>query len=292
MPLDLPLDLPFGLPPLGWSANWPLHLSSLLKPGVMQRFQDHFPAAALPPLQAGMTLFCDFDGPIVDVSSRYYDTYRIALARTRRQFVAQGRSLQLTPLGKAQFWRMKQARSPDVEIALRSGLSDEQASVFLAQVKQLVNHYPALLRRDVPQPQVPLALDLLRQQDITLVLVTLRCEAQVHDFLQKHQMSSAFAAVYGTQNTEAAYQNYTDVKTSLLSRALEERGGGSVQRGLPQACWMVGDTEADVVAAQRLGIPAIALTCGIRSSAYLKRLKPDAIQSNLLTLAQAARAIR
>jgi phosphoglycolate phosphatase len=303
MPLDLPLDLrpdsftpglthglTHGLTREFMRLASRLNSTSPLKP-TTSRFQptgqalwQTSPATSLPPLRAGMTLFCDFDGPIVDVSARYYDTYRVALARTRRQFARQGQALQLTPLSKSRFWRLKQIRSPDTEIAERSGLSGDSVTVFLGQVRELVNHCPALLRRDVPQPQVSLALQQLRNRGITLVLVTLRCEAQVDDFLRKHQMKAAFAAVYGTQNTEAAYENYTDLKTSLLSRALAERGA-SVP-GLSQSSWMVGDTEADVVAAQRLGIPAIALTCGIRSSAYLKRLQPDAIQSDLLMLAQ------
>jgi phosphoglycolate phosphatase-like HAD superfamily hydrolase len=47
--------------------------------------------------------------------------------------------------------------------------------------------------------------------------------------------------------------------------------------------WMVGDTEADVLAGQQLGIPTIALTCGIRSRSYLQRLEPTRIHADLLS---------
>ncbi len=256
----------------------PLDLLNRRSLSLVQRFQNKVPAS-LPAAQAEMTVFCDFDGPIVDVSGRYHSTYRLALARTRKHFERQGQSLNLTPLSKAEFWQMKQVRIPDVEIAARSGLREEQVEFFLETVKELVNCCPALLRRDVPQPQVSWALDMLQQRNIKLVLVTLRCEAQVRDFLEKHGLQSAFAGIYGTNDAQAAYQNYTDLKTSLLSQAVEEHGTPT------QQC-MVGDTEADVVAAQRLGVPAIALTCGIRSRTYLEDLKPDAIRHNLLGFAQ------
>lgn len=225
-----------------------------------------------------MTLFCDFDGPIVDVSGRYYSTYCLALARTRRDCATRGEALRLTPMAREQFWQMKQARVPDSEIALRSGLSGDQISTFLTEVKALVNCCPALLRRDRPQPEVKASLESLQHQGFSLVLVTLRCETQVLAFLEQYGLRGLFDGVYGTQDKQAAYQNYTDVKTALLSQALVELA--------PETAWMIGDTEADLVAAQRMGLPAIALTCGIRSKAYLRALKPQALYSSLASLTQ------
>lgn len=247
-----------------------------------------------------MTLFCDFDGPIVDVSGRYHSTYRLALARTRRAYGDRGTPLSLSPLTKAQFWRLKQMRTPDPTIARRSGLQGEQVPFFLDQVQQIVNSCPALLRRDQLQPQVPGALALLRRHGIALVLVTLRCEQQVQAFLSRHGLEDAFAAIYGTQDSSAAYANYSDLKTTLLSQAIADHSpmvmppldptaclaSGPLQSPTAVPAWMVGDTEADVIAAQRLGLPAIALSCGIRSRDYLANLKPTAIQPNLLVLAQ------
>ncbi len=244
----------------------------------------------LPPIETGTTLFCDFDGPIVDVSGRYHSTYLLALARTRRRYAQTGVGLRLTPMGKAEFWRMKQARIPDGEIALRSGLRGEQIQVFLEQVKELVNCCPALLRRDLPQPEVAQALLQLQQEGLRIVLVTLRHESQVHQFLHTHGLQDCFDGIYGTQDIQAAYQNYTDLKTVLLERALADQQQ-QLGSGKGKSAWMIGDTEADVIAAQRLGIPAIALTCGIRSSTYLEDLQPHAVHPNLTTLTQDISAV-
>jgi phosphoglycolate phosphatase len=51
-------------------------------------------------------------------------------------------------------------------------------------------------------------------------------------------------------------------------------------------CWIIGDTEADVLAGQALGLSTVAVTCGIRSHSYLKRLEPTTIQPDLQTATQ------
>ena len=94
-----------------------------------------------------MTVFCDLDGPIVDVSDRYYATYQQGLADTQAAYLARGISLNLQILSKQQFWQMKQNRVPDAEIAKSSGLSGEEIHVFLGCVSQIVNQ-PDLLHLD------------------------------------------------------------------------------------------------------------------------------------------------
>jgi phosphoglycolate phosphatase len=239
------------------------------------------PTVGLPPLSPGLTLFCDFDGPLVDVSDRYYLTYKLALAKTRSHYRAEGRFLQVRPLSKSQFWRLKQNRTPDVEIVLRSGLPEWAMDYFLGQVRQLVNA-PALLRRDRLQPGAAWALQQLQAQGVFLVLVTLRCQEQAQAFLAEQGLLAQFSRIYGTQCADAAYQNYTDLKGQLLAQAMADFGVDAKGGG-----WMVGDTEADILAAQRMGIPSIGLTCGIRSQAYLDRLKPTVIHNSLLELVRA-----
>ena len=55
-----------------------------------------------------------------------------------------------------------------------------------------------------------------------------------------------------------------------MSQALKE---------LPPACntWMIGDTEADIVAAQTFGIKVIAVESGIRDNNQLQKEAPDSI---------------
>ena len=222
------------------------------------------------------TIYCDFDGPIVDVSDRYYQTYESALTYTQALYQTQGQKLLLQKLEKKQFWQMKQDRVPDVEIARSSGFQEEQIEVFLDYVRKIVNN-PELLQLDKMQSGVNWALALLHSQGIELVLVTLRCEEQVKEILNNYGLKRLFSGIYGTQNCHIAYQNNAQAKTELLREAIANHGQRST-------C-MIGDTEADIIAAQNTGIPAIALSCGIRSVLYLQKFKPDCIYSDLLSLA-------
>ncbi|NEP55728.1 MAG: HAD family hydrolase [Symploca sp. SIO2G7] len=229
-----------------------------------------------------LTVFCDFDGPIVDVSRRYYSTYQLALADTQAFYQAQGITLPIHALSKQQFWQMKRSRVPDVEIARNSGLDQEQVDFFLSRVVEIVNH-PTLLYKDKLQLGVHWALALLHSRCVRLVIVTLRSQSQATQILRNHGLTRLFGGIYGTSDRHAAYKNYTGLKKQLLQQAIAEQSPSSEPTG---ATWMVGDTEADIVAAQALSLPTIALTCGIRSFSYLQQFEPTHIYTDLLTAAQ------
>jgi phosphoglycolate phosphatase len=218
-------------------------------------------------------IFCDFDGPIVDVSDRYYDTYRHALSQTQSFYQNHGQALYITPLSKEQFWQFKKDRVSDIEIAMRSGLEEEEITFFLDFVRNIVNH-PLLLKKDKLQAGVNWALALLHSQGAKLVLVTLRCQDQVEEILNNYGLKRLFSGIYGSQDCNVAYQNNSDVKTQLLKNAIADFG--------KENAYMIGDTEADILAAQNRNIPVIGLTCGIRSQGYLQQFKPDQIHPDLL----------
>lgn len=224
-----------------------------------------------------ITVFCDFDGPIMDVSSRYYQAYKIALADTQAQCTGQRTTLFTRPLSKKQFWQMKRVRVRDLEIARRSGLPQEQLHFFLQRVHQIVNQ-PALLQYDRLQSKARQALLSLHSQGVELVLVTLRRQEQVVCILQNCGLAQLFSHICGTQDEGAAYSNYAELKTQLLTKFLGEQPKRSWRN---YSAWMVGDTEADILAGQSLNIPTIALTCGIRSCSYLEKFKPTLIHSDL-----------
>jgi phosphoglycolate phosphatase len=222
-----------------------------------------------------MTIFCDLDGPIVDVSDRYYATYQQGLADTQAAYGAQGINLNLQILSKQQFWEMKQNRVPDTEIAKSSGLSGSEIHVFLGCVSRIVNQ-PDLLHLDRIQPGVQWAIALLHSRGVRLILVTLRPKNQAIQLLQNYGLARLFTCICGTQIPDAAYHNYTALKTELLAEVVEE-----FDSSLGSA-WMIGDTEADILAAQALGIPTIAVTCGIRSRNQLQKYQPNFILSDLI----------
>ena len=228
-------------------------------------------------------VFCDFDGPIVDVSERYYQTYRKGLLAIEAQQLEKfNMMLQIQPLSKQQFWQMKQDRVADIEIALRSGLPAELFKPFMQQVERIVNH-PSLLRWDCLQPAALVALNYFKQRNMRLVLVTLRHPRQVQEFLKAQGLDHLVDAVYGALDVNAAHANRVEQKLELLVEAIAQQ---KAQGHCTKDSWMVGDTEADILAGQATGLSTAALSCGVRSSTYLERLKPSKVYGCLMTAAR------
>lgn len=228
------------------------------------------------------TIFCDFDGPIVDVSERYYATYRQGLAHIDAAAQADGMDITVRYLSKSQFWTFKQNRIPDRQIALWSGLEGEYIDRFLAEVNRIVNQ-PCLLRHDRLQPHAREGLEILRQCGIRVVLVTLRSPEQVIAFLQQHRLTWAIADLFGMSTAEAAYSNRANHKIERLRAAIAAQQNQA--HNLHHA-WMIGDTEADIMAGQALGLDTVAVTCGIRSSSYLQTFQPTYMVTNLWETSQ------
>lgn len=228
-------------------------------------------------------VFCDFDGPIVDVSERYYQTYRkglLAIGELYRQ--QSGQILYLQPLSKDQFWQMKQNRTADLEIAACSGISTDLFAPFMQQVAKIVNH-PSLLSWDCMQPTAQAALDHFRRCNMRLVLVTLRHPRQVQSFLQAQGLEDLVDEVHGVFDIKAAHANRVEQKCELLASAIAQQ---QTQGHLTQGSWMVGDTEADILAGQSMGLSTAALSCGVRSTQYLQRFAPSGIYDCLMTAAR------
>jgi phosphoglycolate phosphatase len=224
---------------------------------------------------ARLTIFCDLDGPIIDVSERYYQTYLQAWQTTC------GDQARL-PLSKEQFWQLKQERTADTEIARRSGIPESFIPQFLDTVAVLVNQ-PQNLSQDQLQPGVKWALALLQDAGVRLVLVTLRPQAEAEQLLQHYRLRDHFDQVWGSIDPNAAYCNNTAQKCSLLELAVQyEQIQAQPHPNLLANAWMIGDTEADVVAGQSLNVSTIALTCGIRSHNYLAQLNPTRIARDLV----------
>ncbi len=222
-------------------------------------------------------LFCDFDGPIVNVADRYYHTYRLGL---RTLSAEQGcQNLALTPLSQAQFWEMKQNRVCDRTIAAQSGVPAERIDHYLKQVCRIVNH-PHLLRWDRLQVGADTALAQLNNAGVRLVLVTLRHPRQVQSFLQAHDLSQYVAQIFGATDPGAAHANRSEQKVDLLAQAISAQTELGYQ---PQQSWMVGDTEADIIAGQTAGLATMALTCGVRSRQYLEQFTPTQLRSSLIS---------
>ncbi len=215
-----------------------------------------------------LRLITDFDGPIIDVSERYYRVYQFCLEKTR------GLNQKVTILSKDEFWSLKRAHLPEKQIGIISGLNEEQAQAFSKLRRQIIHTEPFFQYDRLALDAVD-ALLKVQHAGVDLVVMTMRRVWELDYAFKKFDLSRFFPEnrCYCLSNDYVKTRDIDD-KPLLMARAIKE---------LPPASktWMVGDTEADITAAKKHGIKAIAVECGIRDQAQLELYNPDLIVKDL-----------
>ncbi|MGL4378177.1 MAG: HAD family hydrolase, partial [Microcoleaceae cyanobacterium] len=166
------------------------------------------------------------------------------------------------------------SRIPESQIALKSGLDEEQTEMFV-KIRHQNAHNMSLLVYDQPVAGAVEALQTCQKSGIDLVVMTMRRQRELDEALHRCHFRKFF-----TKNRRYCigdnYHKTKDIhdKPLLMANAIAS---------LPPASktWMVGDTEADIISAQSQGIPIIAVLSGIRDRAQLEKHKPDLILNNL-----------
>lgn len=215
-----------------------------------------------------LRLIADFDGPIMDVSERYYRVYQFCVAEVKRPAQA------VNPLSKAEFWSLKRAQVPERQIARQSGFDDEQAAVF-ARLRRDTVHTLPYLKYDCPVPGAIAALERARDAGWQLAVMTMRRERELRDAFDRYDLGRFFPEPlrYCLSNDYVKTKDVDD-KPLLMARAMQELEPAA-------ETWMVGDTEADIAAARKAGIPILSVLSGIRDRQRLEQYRPDAIVENL-----------
>jgi len=205
----------------------------------------------------------------MDVSERYYRVYQFCLEKTKRPDQA------IRILSKSEFWDLKRGRIPEKQIGILSGLEEEQAKKFALLRRQNVHALPYLVY-DRPIPEAVDTLEKLQKQGIDLVVMTMRRVKELEMAFEQYDLRRFFPLdrCYCLSND---YVKTADVKDKplLMEKALQE---------LPPVSetWMIGDTEADIIAAQTHQIKVIGVLSGIRDRAQLESYQPNFIASNLV----------
>lgn len=215
-----------------------------------------------------LRLITDFDGPIIDVSERYYQVYQICLEQTKRP------DQQVKPLGKAEFWDFKRARISEKKIGIVSGLDEIQAQEF-AKLRRNIVHTQPYFEYDRLASGAVAALEKAQNAGIDLAVMTMRRVRELDYAFERYDLGRFFPKnrCYCLSNDYVKTRDVDD-KPLLMERALVELRDA-------HDTWMVGDTEADMIAAKKHGIKAIAVLCGIRDRAQLEIYQPDLIVKDL-----------
>ncbi len=215
-----------------------------------------------------LRIITDFDGPIMDVSERYYQVYLLCLDRTKKP----GQEIQT--LSKAEFWAYKRSKTPEITIGTQSGLTEDQAVQF-SQLRKGLVHQLVYMKYDRIIPTAIEALTQIQQQGVDLVVMTMRRDRELDYAFTQASLAPFFPSNrrYNLSNDYIKTKDELD-KPLLMSRAVQD---------LPVAdqTWMIGDTEADIAAAKSQNIPVIGVLSGIRDRPTLEKFQPDSIVANL-----------
>lgn len=214
-------------------------------------------------------LISDFDGVIVDLSERYYQVYcwRLQQVGDRHQ--------PLSPLSKTMFWQLKRSKASQTEIGLRSGLTMAQIPQF-AQLRHEHAHRLEHMRHDRLISGSLNALHTAQNLGWDMMIVTMRRTSELAEAFRLYpELDPYFGGDRRICIPDHASRNQDILEKPLLM------GQALAQLNCHEPTWMVGDTEADIVAAQQHNLPVIAVLSGIRDRQILANYQPTYIAENL-----------
>lgn len=196
--------------------------------------------------------FCDLDGPLLEVSEKYYRAYADIIAENGGQ-----------PLLKERYWNLKRQRMPSSELLHLSATPGLSAVAFGSNWAARVESRE-YLRYDRLQAGAREAVEALAQR-YELVLVTLRRSRELLMWqLGETGLLPRFDAILSSgEDRTPRWRIKHDLITAHYS-------------GGPRSySWFIGDTETDIEAGRNLGTRTIAIANGIRTEEMLRRSSPD-----------------
>jgi len=215
-----------------------------------------------------MRIITDFDGPIMDLSDRYYHVYQLCLDRVKQP------NQSINILSNDKFWAYKQAQVSEQQVGIESGLTATQAEVF-KNLRDRHAHQLQYLSFDRVVPGSIAALEKIQASGSDLLVMTLRRTCELIPAFNQHNLAQ-FSPPHHRYCLPDNYVKHGDIeaKTQLMTTALTEL------KPDPDT-WMIGDTEADIIAAQTHHIGVIGVLSGIRNRDRLEQYQPDKIVDNL-----------
>lgn len=198
-----------------------------------------------------MHFFIDFDGPILDVSDKFYLNYSDILKQDSYPV-----------LDKFLYWELKRNKTPEKTI---HSLTNATVANFAERRKQSIET-DAYQQYDNLQPMVIDVLKELKSKG-KLYLVTLRhSHQQVLNQLNRFGITSYFDTILSSGEEISP-------KWKIKYNLLDHHFGGKI----PENSIFIGDTETDILAGKQIGSKTIAVLNGMRNFEQTQLLAPDYI---------------
>ena len=201
---------------------------------------------------ANRNIFIDFDGTFVDIAPRNYRVYKKCVEKMGG-----------TPLDQKKYWELKRDNISWDELLSMSGLEASKKGDYLKLFIDRIESLEELYRDELFVDSL-FALKKLSSNNNKLYLLSLRRNS---DALDKQIEKLGIGCFF-----EKILSGHSDTKEGTLLKKADiikqtiDNPGDSI---------IIGDTEADVAAAQQLNATSIALLSGIRSKEFLKSMESD-----------------
>ena len=200
-------------------------------------------------------LICiDLDGPILDVSERYYRVYSDTL-----------NSIGFKPLNKESYWNLKRSKVSEPEIIAQSGTPDNDLMRIYLDTRAKRIESAEYLVFDQVWPGTLDTLKALRSRH-ALALVTMRTSSELlARQLERLKLHDAFDCV---------------LAAGLVANDRGEQKAQLVRdyyRNEDFMGWFVGDSEADIQSGRLLGLRTAAITFGIRTVEQITAVSPEVV---------------
>ena len=167
-----------------------------------------------------LRLITDFDGPIIDVSERYYQVYKYCLETSKHP----GQSVK--PLDKAEFWQLKRSRVLENQIGIISGLDETQAKTF-AQLRRQTVHTPSYFSYDSLAPGAVAALEKVQAAGIDLAVMTMRRVKELDYAFNRYDLGRFFPKNLSNMPFFTAFSGLAAAGGGTLAATL----GGTAETG-------------------------------------------------------------
>lgn len=201
-----------------------------------------------------MTIFFDLDGPILDVSEKYFRLYCDIVCEYGGESIS-----------KDDYWDCKRRRIPETNMLKRAGLTGSETDFMALRKSRIETESSLAYDRIWPETENMLAL-LAGSNE--LILVTLRHNrTSLMQELDRLKLSNYFSAILSAPSDSTAHE-HSNIKVSLVNEAFP---------GIEFSGWFVGDTATDIMAGKKLGLNTAAVTYGIRTPSEFHVLAPDVL---------------
>ena len=201
-----------------------------------------------------MTLFFDLDGTILDNRTRYHRVHLHCLGNA------------VPVLSEEKYWELKRKKFPEPEILARF-YPKADAAAYRKERERIIES-PEFLAFDALLPNARETLLMLAKEH-DLILVTLR-----------KNRDTALEEIdrFGLRTI------FSDVRTSAAGADPVQTKAHEMRPNAKAGDWIIGDTEADILAGQSLGLTTCGVLSGIRDEKLLSALHPTHLVASIAEL--------